>query len=161
MLNNMWDIENQLIAEFPKMINHAGNADLKKELTDHLEKTRNHKIRLEELLSHHAHTLTYERDMAFQTLLQDTASDLSLIDDQNVKDAFIAASAQTVEHIELSKYRTLYGWAKELGDEFGALHMRNTLNEEEAASKKLATIAEGGLFTTGINEKAVITGEDT
>lgn len=160
MLNNMWDIENQLILQLPKIIEQAHNINLKESLTDHLEETRNHKIRLEELLSHHNHTLTYERDMAFETLLQDTASDLTLIDDMNVKDAFIIASAQTVEHIEIARYETLYGWAKELGDELGSDLVRKTLTEEENAHKKLTSIAEGGLFSIGLNEKAVITGED-
>lgn len=154
MLNNMWDIENQLITQLPKMIGQARNAELKDCLTQHLEETRNQKIRIEEMLAHHSHALTYERDLAFETLLKDAASDLMLIEDQDVKDAYIAAAAQTAEHIEISRYHTLMQWARELGDELGAELLRKTLTEEEHASKKLATIAEGGLFSVGVNEKA-------
>lgn len=161
MLNNMWDIENQLILQLPKLVEQTHTSELKKNLLAHFEETKDHKLRLEELLAHHNHPLTYERDMAFETLLQDTASDLTLIDDVNVKDAFIVAAAQTVEHIEIARYRTLIGWAKELGDDRGKALLQSTLEQEEKASQKLTSIAEGGIFTLGLNEKAVITGEDT
>jgi ferritin-like metal-binding protein YciE len=160
MLNNMWDIENQLTVQLPKIAAQAHNADLKTILNEHRDETAEQKARLEKLLENHGHTLTYERDLAFETLLQDAASDLTLIEDQNVKDAFIVASAQTVEHIEMSRYHTLLQWAKELGDELGMDLLRQTYAEEEMASRKLTAIAEGGFFSIGLNEKAVITGED-
>lgn len=160
MLNNMWDIENQLVIVLPKIIDQSNTQSLKDALTTHLEETRTQKSRLEALLTHHNHALTYERDMAFETLLQDIASDLSLLDDPTVKDAFIVASLQTIEHIEISKYTTLLSWAKELEDEYGGTPLKQSLDEETAANKKLAELANGGLFGMGLNEKAAIT-DDT
>lgn len=161
MLNNMWDIENQLILELPKMIDTASHPELRSGLANHLEETRNHKVRLEELLQHHNQALTYERDLSFESLLQSAALQLSLIEDVNVKDAYLIASARTVEHLEISRYETLVEWAKELGDELGSDLLRKTLSEEHDAHKKLTAIAQGGLFSIGLNEQAVISGEDT
>lgn len=159
MLNNMWDIEDQIIGALPKLVEHAHNAELKKGLTDHLEATKNHKQRLEDLFTFHTHPITYERDMAFQTLLQDALAEIHSIEDKNVKDTIVAASAQVVEHIEIARYRTLRTWAKELGDEKGEELIKNNLNDEEHASKTLFALSEGGLFTIGLNEKAAITGD--
>jgi len=159
MLNNMWDIEDQIQGGLPKLIKEAHNEDLKKGLASHLEETKSHKMRLEELFAFHSYSVNYERDMAFQTLLQDALADLSVIDDLNVKDALIAASAQVVEHIEIARYKTLLTWAQELGDEKGLEHIKSNLQEEEHESKTLFTLAQGGLFSLGLNEKAALTGD--
>lgn len=160
MLNNLWDIENQLILAMPKLIERAHSDTLKKALTDHSDETHRQKIRLEELLQHHGHSLTYERDMAFETMLKDATSDLSLIDDPDVKDAFIIASAQSIEHLEMSRYKTLIQWAKELDDTLGHDLLCQSVAEEEAISSALDSIAQGGLFSTGINQKASLTKSD-
>ena len=160
MLNNLWDIENQLILSLPKFMERAKSETLKKAIAEHLEKTHQQKIRLEELLQHHGHSLTYERDMAFETMLKDASSDLLLIDDPDVKDAFIIASAQSIEHLEMSRYRTLIQWAKELGDTPGQDVLTQSAGEEEAMSSTLDSIAQGSIFSTGINEKASLTKND-
>lgn len=159
LLNNMWDVENQLIIELPKLIATANNEDLQKSLQRHFEETKNHKMRLEELLQHHTKSLTYERDIALETLLKDAASDISRITDANVRDALIIASAQTVEHIEMARYSTLVHWARAIDDEFGSTVLRESLNEEEHASAILASLASGDLFGLGLDKKAAASGE--
>ena len=67
------------------------------------------------------------------------------VEDKNVVDAALIAAAQAVEHYEMTRYGTLIAWAKTLGRNDCADVLRETLDEEQAADKKLTKIAEGGV----------------
>ena len=75
--------------------------------------------------------------------------------DAAVKDAAIIAAAQKCEHYEISGYGTARTFADKLGFDDAADLLQNTLDEEGATDKKLTSLAEGNLFKTGINERAV------
>jgi ferritin-like metal-binding protein YciE len=160
MLNNMLSIEGQLIKAMPQFIQNVSNPELLSALSEHQDEVLQHKARLEEILEHHSQLATHEHDASFETMLQDMALQLSLIDDQNVKDAFIIASVKTIEHHEISRYETLLDWARELGDEMGTELLHKTLTEEYSGNKRLISIAQGGLFSIGVNEQAVITDDE-
>ncbi len=67
---------------------------------------------------------------------------LGNVDGRAVTNAAVIASAQAVEHYEITRYGTLIAWATELGhDELVPLFER-TLREEKGADKKLTAIAE-------------------
>jgi ferritin-like metal-binding protein YciE len=67
---------------------------------------------------------------------------LANVDGRVVTNAAIVASAQAVEHYEITRYGTLIAWARELGkDEVVAL-FEQSLREEKAADKTLTSIAE-------------------
>jgi ferritin-like metal-binding protein YciE len=158
-INNLFDIEDQLINAIPKLIELSHEPELKKTLTQHLEETKLEKVRLDEILTHHSIERAYERDMAIEMLLHNAENDLSLIEEPAVKDAFIVASALTIEYIEIARYRTLVRWAKELGDDFGIELLQKTLSEEENAAATLTALADGNLLKRGINENASLTHE--
>jgi len=65
-------------------------------------------------------------------------------------DAGLLAAAQAVEHYEITRYGTLIAWAHQLGHDEVTRHLSATLKEEEAADKKLTSIAE----RKGVNRKA-------
>jgi ferritin-like metal-binding protein YciE len=64
------------------------------------------------------------------------------IDDQQVLDAALIASAQAVEHYEITRYGTLKAWAKQLGRRDCASVLAKNLKEEEATDKKLSQLGE-------------------
>ena len=64
------------------------------------------------------------------------------IEDKNVLDAALIASAQAVEHYEMTRYGTLIAWAKTLGRADCAQVLQQNLAEERAADEKLTTLAE-------------------
>ncbi len=64
------------------------------------------------------------------------------IEDKNVLDAALIASAQAVEHYEMTRYGTLVAWAKTLGRADCAQVLQQNLAEEKAADEKLTTLAE-------------------
>ena len=64
------------------------------------------------------------------------------IDDKQVLDAALIASAQAVEHYEITRYGTLMAWAKQLGRSDCASVLAKNLKEEEATDKKLSQLGE-------------------
>ena len=70
--------------------------------------------------------------------------------DPEVLDAAALASAQTVEHYEITRYGTLIAWARQLGRPDCASVLELNLDEEKAADRKLTEIAE-----TRVNRVAV------
>ena len=57
-------------------------------------------------------------------------------------DAALIASAQAVEHYEMTRYGTLIAWAKQLGRSDCAAVLAKNLKEEKATDKKLTEIGE-------------------
>ena len=57
-------------------------------------------------------------------------------------DAGLAASAQAVEHYEISRYGTLKTWATELGLPDAAALLDETLKEEKATDLALTALAK-------------------
>ncbi|HWY80661.1 MAG TPA: DUF892 family protein [Roseiarcus sp.] len=64
------------------------------------------------------------------------------IEDKKVLDAALIASAQAVEHYEMTRYGTLIAWAKTPGRADCAKVLQQNLAEEKAADGKLTTLAE-------------------
>ncbi|MDQ2634142.1 MAG: DUF892 family protein, partial [Pseudomonadota bacterium] len=64
------------------------------------------------------------------------------VDDKQVLDAALIASAQAVEHYEITRYGTLIAWAKQLGRSDCASVLAQNLKEEEATDKKLSQLGE-------------------
>ena len=72
-----------------------------------------------------------------------------------MKDAALIAAAQRVEHYEMAGYGTVRTYANELGFSNAKSLLQRTLDEEGNADKKLNSLAEGSVFSSGINEKAM------
>ena len=60
-------------------------------------------------------------------------------------DAALLASAQAVEHYEITRYGTLVAWAKQLGRSNCASVLQQNLEEEFGADQKLSKIAESNV----------------
>jgi ferritin-like metal-binding protein YciE len=88
-----------------------------------------------------------------QTLLTETAKMLSILNDNNLRDAGLIASAQKLEHYEIAAYGTAAALAGQLDlhDEQGMLH--ESLEEEKEADALLTMLAKGGM-----NQDAIVVG---
>jgi ferritin-like metal-binding protein YciE len=62
--------------------------------------------------------------------------------DRDVRDAWLIATAQRIEHLEIANYGTLRAYAETLGYTFAADLLQQTLEEERAADEKLTRLAE-------------------
>ncbi|MDP1911263.1 MAG: DUF892 family protein, partial [Hyphomicrobium sp.] len=76
------------------------------------------------------------------------------VEGRSVTNAAVVASAQAVEHYEITRYGTLIAWAKELGKDAVIPLFEQNLREEKAADKKLSAIAEARVNKGGARKTA-------
>ena len=153
-LRDLYDAENQLTQALPKMANAASSSELKDAFQMHLDQTRTQIQRLERIFSELGVSPQGETCEAMQGLLKEGEQVMHAQGNASVKDAALITAAQRVEHYEMAGYGSVRTYAKELGYSEAADLLQKTLDEEGNTDKKLTKLAEGGLFGTGVNEKA-------
>ena len=114
-LKDLYSAEKQLIEALPKMVKKANDSKLQKAFEDHLEETKTHKTRLEEICDDLDIKPTGETCKAMKGLVEESKSFMDEARDETVMDAGLIAEAQRVEHYEISGYGTAVRYAKELG----------------------------------------------
>lgn len=149
-LQDLYSAEDQLTDALPKMVKNAKDAKLKKAFEDHLEETKNHKKRLEEICKELDINPKGEKCKAMEGLIKEAEGFLKEDLTDDVKNAGMIAEAQRVEHYEISGYGTAVRYAKELGHKDIAEKLKKTLDEEYNADKTLNDLAENRL-----NKKAI------
>lgn len=148
-LRDIYYAEKQIEKALPKMIDKATDPTLKAGFEKHLKETEGHIVRLEEVFEMHGVRAKAVNCPAIDGILEEADEVSGDIDDKQVLDAALIASAQAVEHYEMTRYGTLMAWAKQLGRSDCASVLAKTLKEEEATDKKLTEMAE-----SGVNQKA-------
>jgi ferritin-like metal-binding protein YciE len=141
-LRDIYYAENQIAKSLPAMIEKASAPELKQAFQTHLSETQNQIKRLEEVFRLHGQEVKGVDCEAIDGILDEAQSIMGNVADQNVLDAAMLASAQAVEHYEITRYGTLATWARELGREDCARLLHQTLEEERATDEKLTRIAE-------------------
>lgn len=154
-LQDLYDAETQLISALPKMADAASSPDLRKGFTQHLVQTQTHAQRLEKILSGLGASLKSKPCEAMKGLVKEGDEVIKMRGDADVKDAALIAAAQRVEHYEMAGYGVVRTFAQHLGQTEARKLLQSTLDEEGATDKQLTSIAEGGLFKSGINAKAM------
>jgi ferritin-like metal-binding protein YciE len=150
LLRDIYYAEQQIVKSLPKMIGKATAAELKQGLADHLEESKDHVGRLEEVFRMIGTNAKAVDCPAMDGILKEADEVAGDVADKNVLDAAIIASAQAVEHYEITRYGTLIAWARELGRDDVAVLLAETLDEEKTADQLLTDIAE-----TRVNQEAV------
>ena len=148
-LQDIYYAENQITKALPKMIAKATDPELKSGFEKHLSETEGQIKRLEQVFQMHGHTPKAVTCPAIDGIIKETNEIASEVADKEVLDAALIASAQAVEHYEMTRYGTLVAWAKQLGRTDCASVLQQNLDEEKATDKKLTAMAEGG-----VNRKA-------
>jgi len=142
-MKDMYNAENQLIKALPKMAKAASSQELRSAFESHLEETRRHAERLEQVFEMFGQKVKGKTCDAMKGLVQEGSEMISEDGDPSVKDAGLIAAAQRVEHYEMAGYGCLRTWAQQLGKFEAARLLEETLNEEKHADEKLNSIAEG------------------
>ena len=141
-LKDIYYAENQITKALPKMIDKANNPQLKQGFETHLEETKNQIKRLEQVFQMHGESPEGTDCPAIDGIIEEANDVSSEIADEDVLDAALIASAQAVEHYEITRYGTLIVWAKQIGRQDCADLLAQNLKEEEATDKKLTAMAE-------------------
>ena len=144
-LQDIYYAEKQILKSLPDMIGKATDRDLKTGLQKHLQETENHVARLEQVFKLHGLRPKAVDCPAIDGIIEEAKDTSSEVEDKEVLDAAIIASAQAVEHYEITRYGTLIAWAHQLGRDDAATILKKTLEEEKAADRKLTQIAEAAV----------------
>ena len=141
-LKDIYWAEKALTKALPKMISKACDPHLVKALTGHLEETKVHVTRLEQVFASLGEKAEAKTCEAMVGLIKEAEEIMEHTEDGMVRDAGIIAAGQKVEHYEIATYGTLCSFAKTLGEDKAVTTLQQTLNEEKGADKKLTEIAE-------------------
>ena len=144
-LQDVYYAENQIVRSLPKMIEKSTARELASGLRNHLAETEQQVSRLDQVFKTLGQTPKGTDCPAMDGLIKEADDVASEIEDKKVLDAAIIASAQAIEHYEISRYGTLIAWAEELGHDTVIRFLRANLKEEKAADKKLNILAEAKL----------------
>jgi len=144
-LQDIYYAEKQIAKALPKMVDKATDAGLKAGFQKHLTETEGHIERLEQVFEMHGEKIKAVNCPAIDGILKEADEVAGDIADKQVLDAALIASAQAVEHYEMTRYGTLIAWAKQLGRDDCAAVLAKNLKEEQATDKKLTQMAESGV----------------
>jgi ferritin-like metal-binding protein YciE len=141
-IEDLYDAEKRIVEALPKMVDGASAPELRQALEQHLNQTRNHVVRLEQVFRSIGREAKSETCEAMKGLLKEGEEMLDAKGDPEVKDAALIAAAQRVEHYEISGYGTARTLAQHLDLNHAASLLEATLDEEKEADQKLTEIAE-------------------
>ena len=141
-LQDIYYAENQITQALPTMISKATDPQLKQGFLTHLEETKQHVKRLEEVFKMHGVQVKAVDCPAIDGIIEEAEETAGEVADKAVLDAALINAAQAAEHYEIVRYGSLIAWAKQLGRTDCASVLAKTLEEEKATDKKLTTLAE-------------------
>ncbi|WP_315926998.1 ferritin-like domain-containing protein [Mesorhizobium sp. SP-1A] len=141
-LRDIYYAEQQIEKALPQMIDKATAPELKAGFEKHLEQTRGHIRRVEQVFEMHGAEAEEVDCPAIDGILEEADDVSGDVDDKQVLDAALIASAQAVEHYEMTRYGTLIAWAKQLGRDDCARVLAENLKEEVETDRKLTEMAE-------------------
>jgi len=142
-LQDIYYAEKQLVKALPKMAQKATDPQLKQGFLTHLEETKIHVQRLEEVFKMHGAEVKAVDCPAIDGIIEEADEVAAEVADKAVLDAALINAAQAAEHYEIVRYGSLIAWARQLGRSDCASILQKTLDEEKTTDKKLTSLAEG------------------
>jgi ferritin-like metal-binding protein YciE len=154
LIKDVYHAEKQLVRALPKMAKAANSDELRAAFEDHLEETKGHVERLEEVFAALEMKPTAKMCHGMKGLVEEGKEVIEERKNGNPAaiDAALIAAAQKVEHYEITAYGTLATFAATLGRSDIADMFKEILGEEEAADEKLSGLAEGSINTEAAQE---------
>jgi len=147
-LRDAYDAEKQLVKALPKLAKNATSDDLRGAFESHLEETRGHVDKLEQVFASLEEKVRGKHCDGIAGIIEEGASVMSEDFNEETMDACLIASGQRAEHYEMAAYGTLVAWARALGHDDAVGLLEEILEEEKAADEKLTELAEGGINET-------------
>jgi ferritin-like metal-binding protein YciE len=144
-LRDTYDAEKQLTKALAKLAKSASNPQLREAFETHLEETRGHVERLEQVFESLDEKTRGKHCDGIAGIIEEGKSIMEEDFDDETMDACLIAAGQRAEHYEMAAYGTLVAWAQAMGHREAVQLLQQTLNEEKAADKKLSGLAESGI----------------
>ena len=140
-LKDIYSAESQLLKALPKMAKAARSQDLRQGFEKHLEQTKGHVERLEQIFSGLDENPKGKKCMGMQGLIEEGEEVIKEESTTDALDAGLIAAAQRVEHYEIAAYGSVRAFAKLLGDDDSVNLLQQTLDEEKETDKKLTELS--------------------
>ena len=144
-LKDLYSAEKQLVKALPKMAKNATSPELQDAFTDHLEQTKGHVERLEQIFETLEASPGGKKCVGMEGLIEEAKELLEEDAAEDVLDAGLISKAQHVEHYEIAGYGTVRTYALVLGEDDHAALLQQTLDEEIEADKLLTRLAESSI----------------
>jgi ferritin-like metal-binding protein YciE len=126
----------------PKMAKAASSEELKDAFEKHLEQTKGHVERLEQVFEELGEKPKGKTCRAMKGLIEEGSEILKEDGEDSVIDAGIIVAAQKVEHYEIAGYGSVRTFAHLLGQNKAAELLQTTLDEEAETNQLLNRLAE-------------------
>jgi len=130
------------VKALPKMAKAASSEELRSGFEEHLEQTKGHVQRLEQIFESLGESPKGKKCAGMEGLVKEGGEVMEEDFDGAVMDAALIGAAQRVEHYEIAAYGTAREFANILGESAHASLLQETLNEEKETNEKLTQLAK-------------------
>lgn len=140
-LRDLYDAENQIIEVLPHIIEKVTAQPVRDALQDHLNTTRTHTERLDQILAAFNKDPHGKKCAGMAGILQEGREEMSrTMESGDLMDAVLIAACLKVEYYEISTYETVIAFAQLLGETDASTLLTKTLEEEKTAQGKLGQL---------------------
>jgi ferritin-like metal-binding protein YciE len=151
-LKDIYSAETQLIKALPKMAKAATSEDLRAGFEHHLEQTKEHARRIEEICTELGEKPTGKKCGGMEGLIGEGKEMMEEFEG-DVLDAALISAAQRVEHYEIAAYGTVRTYAELLAQDHAVELLEETLEEEKETDQKLTELA-GTINVEAVNAQS-------
>jgi ferritin-like metal-binding protein YciE len=145
-IKDIYWAEKKLVQTLPKLAKAATSEQLRTAFTSHLEETKEHVARLEQVFELLGEKAQAKKCDAMEGITEEGASVIEDTDEGTAtRDVALILAGQKAEHYEIATYGGLAQIAHTLGLDEVASILQTTLQEEKAADQKLTGLAEGSI----------------
>jgi ferritin-like metal-binding protein YciE len=141
-LKDLYNAENQLVKALPKMAKAANSEELRAGFEEHLEQTKGHVARLEQIFEVLDESPKGKKCKGMEGLVAEGGEMMEEDLEPEALDAGLISAAQRVEHYEIAGYGCVKTYATILGEKDAAALLAKTLQEEKDTDEKLTQLAE-------------------
>jgi len=144
-LKDIYYAEKKILTALPKMAKAAQSENLRAAFEKHEGETKDQVERLEqvfEIINQPAKGKTCD---AINGIIDESQEVIKEFKGSAALDAGLLASAQAVEHYEISRYGTLKAWAEQFGLQEAVNILGETLEEEKKTDEALTELAKAAV----------------
>jgi len=141
-MRDLYQAEHQLLPVLDRMREQAWNEELESAFAQHRAETERHIDRLERAFKSVGARPKRGSPAVVAAMVADGDRLLGSKVDRDVRDAWLIATAQRIEHLEIANYGTARTYAETLGCTHAAELLQQTLEEERAMDEKLTRLAK-------------------
>ena len=154
-LKEIYSAEMQITRVLPRLAGNASSPVLRDLLTEQLDRSRHHVLRVEMILDAIGDLLRPRKCRAVEGILTDGEEAVLEEEEPEAIDAALIAASRQLKHHGIASYGVAKTYAEALGYSDEALLLTEILGEEERTDLTLSTLAERSLSGTGVTHGQV------